>query len=165
MHYIRLLGVNIEENLAWNSHIISGEKAILPACRKQLGSLRYISQQIPKKSRLVLANSLIISRILYAIALWGGTYPTNLKKIQSLMNKTAHWVTNANRKSKTKELMISCNWLGISDLVQLHSLIAFWKILWLKISFQLHRKVQFKEDFTIVTQKPRLQTVQLGYLW
>ena len=68
---IRLLGVNLEQNLAWNSHLLTGEKAVIPACRKQLGSLRYISHQIPRKSRLVLANGLIISRILYDIALWG----------------------------------------------------------------------------------------------
>ena len=85
---IRLLGVNLEQNLSWNAHLLHGEKALLPACRKQLGSLKHISNQIPFKSRLVLANSLIMSRILYAIALWGATYKTNLNKIQALINKT-----------------------------------------------------------------------------
>ena len=36
---IRLLGVNLEQNLTWNSHILTGEKALLPAMRQQLGAL------------------------------------------------------------------------------------------------------------------------------
>ena len=71
---IRLLGINLEQNLSWNAHILTGKKAILPAVRKQLGALKSISKEIPQKSRLQLANGLIISRISYGIALWGGTY-------------------------------------------------------------------------------------------
>ena len=66
---IRLLGINLEQNLSWNAHILTGRKAILPATRKQLGALKSISKEIPQKSRLQLANSLIMSRISYGIAL------------------------------------------------------------------------------------------------
>ena len=83
--HIRLLGINLEENLAWNSHLLHGEKAILPALRKQLGALKHISKEIPMKSRRTLANGLIVSRILYGITIWGGTYETNIRKMQAIL--------------------------------------------------------------------------------
>ena len=49
--YIILLGTNIEQNLSWNAHLIHGDKAVLPTCRQQLGSLRHISKQIPIKKQ------------------------------------------------------------------------------------------------------------------
>ena len=78
--HIRLLGMNLEENLAWNSHLLHGEKPVLPALCRQLGALKHISKQISMKSRRVLANGLIVSKILYGITLWSGTYETNMKK-------------------------------------------------------------------------------------
>ena len=77
---IILLGMNLEQNLSWNSHILTGECALLPVIRQQLGVLKYISGQVPNKSRILLANSLILSKITYGISIWGGTYETNLKK-------------------------------------------------------------------------------------
>ena len=50
-------------------------------------------------------------------------------------------------------------------MITMHSLIALWKIIWLKIPYQLFRRIEIEEDFTVTTARPRLQTVQLGYIW
>ena len=163
--YIRLLGVNLEENLSWNAHLLSGQKSLLPDLRKQLGSLKFISKEIPYTNRRILASGLIISRILYAITLWGGTYVTNQKKMQALLNKTARWVTNSGRRSKTLELMNKCGWLTVEEMISLHTILMCWKVIWLRIPLQLHERMTLNEDFSITTKKQRLQTVQAGYLW
>ena len=53
---IRLLGANIQRDLSWKSHLEEGEKAILPALRSTIGALKFISKNIPTKSRLLLAS-------------------------------------------------------------------------------------------------------------
>ena len=163
--YIRLLGVNWEQNLSWNSHISTGEKALLPATRRQLGALKYISGQVPLKSKLLLANSLIVSRIVYAITIWGGTYETNIRKLQAVLNKTAWWVCNSGRRTSSRTLMERCNWLSIRELILYHTVLALWKTIWLKIPLELHMKVNLDTDYIATTREPRLQTCKLGFLW
>ena len=36
--HIRLLGMNINQNLSWNSHLISGERAVIPYLKEQTRS-------------------------------------------------------------------------------------------------------------------------------
>ena len=50
----------------------TGEKAIMPALRSTIGALKYIAHCIPKKSKLLLANGLVMSRVIYLVAMWGG---------------------------------------------------------------------------------------------
>ena len=164
-NYIRLLGVNWEQNFTWNSHISTGEKALLPATRRQLGALKYISGLVPLKSKLLLANSLIVSRIVYAITIWGGTYESNIRKLQAVLNKTARWVCNSGRRTSTRILMERCNWLSICELITFHTVLALWKVIWHKIPMELHMKLSLDSDFLAVTKEPRIQTCKLGFLW
>ena len=68
----RILGANIHENLSWKSHLQTGEKAVIPTVRKQLGALKHLSKSVPKKGRLLLANGLLVSKIIYLMPVWGG---------------------------------------------------------------------------------------------
>ena len=67
----RTLGMNTQNNLGWESHLLSGKNAILPAVRRQLGMLNRMSKILSKKAKLQLANCLILSRLTYGICLWG----------------------------------------------------------------------------------------------
>ena len=72
----RLLGANLAQDLTWTAHLVTGEKPLLPEIRKQAGAIKYISREIPKRSRKTLAEGLLISRIQYLLPMWGGP-PTN----------------------------------------------------------------------------------------
>ena len=162
---IRLLGINLQQNLSWNSHLQNGPKAILPEMRKKLGQLKFISKEIPGKSKLMLANSMIMSRIIYLIPLWGSTYDTNIKKIQVLLNNVARWISNSGPRTKTLDLMEKCNWLTAAEMITLYSVITMWKIIWHKKPEQLSDKIEVTEEYKILTRKPRLMTCQMGFLW
>ena len=92
----RLLGINLHENLTWNSHLSTGEKSIIPAVRKKLGALKFMSKTVPQKGRLLLANGMLISKIIYLIPVWGGAETKYLKQLQVLLNKAARYVTGKN---------------------------------------------------------------------
>ena len=72
---IRLLGANINKDAIWKHHLHLGDKALLPALRAIIGALMHLAPNIPKKSRLLLANGLVISKVLYLISMWGGASP------------------------------------------------------------------------------------------
>ena len=78
---------------------------MLPGIRKTLGGLKFVSKQIPTASRVILANGLILSRIQYAMALWGGTKDNNIRRIQATLNRVARWATNSSKHVRTVELM------------------------------------------------------------
>ena len=132
---------------------------------KKLGALKHISRHIPRYCRLTLANGLIISKVLYLLPIWWGTYSNQLNKMQSLMNKTSRWVNNLSRKTKTKVLMEKNNWLNIRELVNYHTSLMFWKTIWLGSPNEISKRITRQPDNTITTIKPRLQTVQMGFLW
>ena len=162
---IRILGVNISQNLLYNNQLEGGDSSLLPEIRRRLGSLKFISRKIPTKSRLNLANGIIMSRIVYGIPLWGGTLPRNIRKIQTAMNRTARWISNLPRKTKTVELMQSCNWLTALELIQFHSLLSLWKIINKQSPFQLWNKLNIDDNMYIDLRMPRLMMSQLTFLW
>ena len=69
--YSRTLGMNMQNNLAWEAHLTMGTKAVLPSTRKQLGRLYKLHDSLSSKVKLLLVNSLVISKLTYGISLWG----------------------------------------------------------------------------------------------
>ena len=69
--YTRLLGINLHEDMTWRSHLELGEKLLLQTLRRRLGSLRHLGGVVPEKGRRMLASSLITSKIIYMIQVWG----------------------------------------------------------------------------------------------
>ena len=111
--YTRILGANLQGNLGWNRHLETGEKALFPQTRKQLGHLKYLGKLIPKSSRLNLARGLVLSHLNYMMPLWGGAGLTYINKAQTLLNSTARWCTGLPKRTKTSTLMERTGWLSI----------------------------------------------------
>ena len=68
----KLLGANLNKNANWSHHLNLGEKPLLSSCRSILGALTHIAKNLPTESKLLLANGLLISRIIYLLPMWGG---------------------------------------------------------------------------------------------
>ena len=82
----RMLGLPLKNNLTWDQHLNNGKKALLPALRRQIGSITRIGQNMSKKARLNLVNALVLSRLSYMICIWGNTNPTQVRRAQVVMN-------------------------------------------------------------------------------
>ena len=123
-NYTRLLGSNVSNNLSWKDHLFTGEKALIPKIRQQLGALRTLAKVLPRKSRLLLTNGLIMSKVSYLIQLWGGACKSDIRKVQIIVNQAARFVTNCNKRTRTIKLMHRCGWLTVSELDSL-SIIGF----------------------------------------
>ena len=114
----KLLGINISDDLTWKAHLQSGtDKPLLPSLRSKLGTLKHLGKNMSEKSRNTLAQGIILSRIHYALPLWGGTTENYLKKIQVVMNNAARTVTGLGRRTSTRTLMERCGWLTCKEAV------------------------------------------------
>ena len=161
--YTRLLGGNVSNNLCWSDHLFHGEKAIAPAIRKRLGALHLLGQQLPQSSRLLLSNGLVISKIYYLIQIWGAAPPTQLKKIQIILNKVAHFVLSGIKRTSARKLMDKCGWLMIGEMVTYMSLVSLWTIIHRRIPRQLADELITDENMFITSVPPRLMTATHGF--
>ena len=161
----RLLGGNLNKYMSWKHHIEQGPKAVLPALRSQIGILTFLSKNIPRKSKQLLANGLVISKVLYLIAMWGGLSKSDCRKFQTLLNKCARMITGRPRKTRTCVLMTDCNWLYFVELVEFHSVLTMWKILRKNIPYHLSRSISLDDRNMAVLPAGRIQLVRSSFLW
>ena len=155
--HTRILGINLNQDLSWRSHFELGEKPLLPILRRRLGAITHLGNTIPRKGKLILINGLIISKIIYMIQIWGGTHNVHYQKIQRIMNKAARYIVSGGRRWSTQKLMLECNWLNAKELMQYHTLISLWKILYTRLPSQLVDLYEWTEDRKILVGNPRLQ--------
>ena len=162
---LRILGGNLQDNLSWQAHLSTGEKALLPVIRQKLGALRYMGKYLPRTSRMTLATGMILSCINYLIQVWGGTEKKYLKKVQIVLNDAARFVTGKPRRTSTANLMTSCNWLYAHELAKYHAMITMWTIIRRNIPHHLRMKLNIDEDLRLTTDPARIQNTLTSYRW
>ena len=155
--YCRTLGSNIKQDLSWDMHLSSGDKALLPAIRKQLGAISSLRGSLPQKAKLKLVNGFILSKFNYIICLWGNTTQNQVRKAQICLNAAARFVLNAKRTERQSTLMSNCNWLTISERTQFQSLIQFFKVVRWRIPAYMTERIFLEVDDTAFTSVPRLK--------
>ena len=161
--WVRLLGINLQEDLSWRAHLSLGEKPLIPSLRKVLCSIIHIGKQIPREGKLSLVNGLIMSRVIYCLPVWGRTNKKHLSKLQAILNKAARFISSMGPGTKTQTLMESCNWLTIYELVKYHSTITLWKMLQTNKPTQMSSYFSINTEMTLEIKPPRIKTVEHGF--
>ena len=109
---IKFLGVLLDENLSWKTHI----KYIENKISKNIGILFKARPFLNKKSLLSLYYSYIHSYINYGSVSWGSTCRTNLKKINSQQKHALRIIFNKSKFEHTSELFKSSKILNVCKL-------------------------------------------------
>ena len=162
----RLLGTNIQENMTWGAHLETGEDALFPETRKRLGVLKYLGRTIPKGSRKLLTEGLVISKLRYMISQWGATTDRNLRNAQTLMNDSARFVLGTRgRRTGTMALMKECGWLTVREITEHSTLLLAWKTLRLNSPRSMSDKFQREKDDYITCSAPRILHSTDGFRW
>ena len=163
--YLRILGINVQSNMNWSSHLETGDKSLLPSIRRQLGALQHLGTKLPSKVRKTLAEGMIISRILYLIPIWGAATGNYVRKAQILLNKTAKWVTGHKRTMKTSKLMQEIGWMNIRELQTQHSLLLMWKCIHLGTPDFMRQRLTVKDDGSLEITEARLKFTGRAFKW
>ena len=138
----KLLGCIIGQNLKFTEHIQNSDESMLKTLSKRLGALKKVSKNTSFKTRKMVANGIILSKILYLIPLWSGCENYLLNSLQIVQNKAARLVTKCGKRTPIKSLLSQCGWLSVAQLSVYHSLLLVYKVLSTKSPMYLYTKLQ-----------------------
>ena len=89
----KLLGAVISQSLRWSDHLINHEQSLLKQLRTRLNGLSLISRNSSFRTKLMVAQGIFMSKLVYLIQVWGGTTDYAIKSMQVMQNKAAKAVT------------------------------------------------------------------------
>ena len=124
----RLLGCQVSSDFKWNAHINDSEFSMQRQITSRINALRKISFASSFATRKMIANGIVISRIIYVIQCWGGASDYLIKILQVLQNKAARFVTKLDIFTSQEKLLKQCGWLSVKHLVAYHSRVQVFKV-------------------------------------
>ena len=116
---ICFLGVNIDENLKWDSHI----NYLSTKISKCIGIMYKLRSCLPGSALFSLYNALILSHILYCITVWGNCSKTKLDVIFKLQKRAIRICTGSHYLTHSAPLFHKLNTLNIFHLYQYHTIL------------------------------------------
>lgn len=107
----KVLGVMISSTMTMKNHFLEGEESLVQKVSNNMRGLCQIKRRFAFKSRKQTAEGLIMSKIIYAIELWGPctTY--------TQQNQIMRIVCSARRLTPTADLLKATGWLSIRQLI------------------------------------------------
>ena len=102
---VKSLGMYIDENLTWHSHIDKLCKKIASA----IGAIRRVKPFVPQSTLLNVYNSLVQSHF-DQCSLWGNCGKTLSNKLQKLQNRAARVITSSNFNVDVDSLFHKLSW-------------------------------------------------------
>ena len=124
----KLLGIYIQDDLKWNEYILNNDKSLLKQLSSRLSALKLISGIASFKVRLMIANGIFCSKLIFQISLWGGTEDYLLKALQVVQNKAARFVARQGRYTPVAELLKQCGCLSFKQLVCSRPFLPLFKV-------------------------------------
>ena len=98
----KLLGACITNDFKFNYHLKDNETSVFKSLTSRVNALSKISKFSNFKTRKMVANGIVMSKLIYMIQWWGGCSDFLVEYLQVLQNRAARMVTHPptpNRKS------------------------------------------------------------------
>ena len=156
----RLLGIQIHENMKWRDYIIDTENSLLKSLNTRIKALKRIKHVASFKSRLMVANGIFSSKLLYGLQLYGGTEEYLLNSLQVVQNMAARTVTKLNMFTPTSTLLKQTGWLSVRQLIFYHSVLLVYKVRQTSLPQYLADKIQ--NEYSYDTRISRTNLVKWG---
>ena len=114
----KMLGGHLHQSLKWNEHLRDNKQSLMRQITSRMNGLKKVARNSTFKTRLMIANGVVMSRILYLITVWGGAQQYLLKEIQVQQLTAARTVCGFNSKAwSKKKLLDKLGWLSIRQMV------------------------------------------------
>ena len=125
----KLLGGIVSDDMKWKEHLLSSSESLVLQLTRRINGLLKIGSRAPMSTRLMVANGIFMSKLVYLIQLWGNSGKYLLKAIQILQNRAARVVTGKSWWTPVRRLLQDCKWLSVKQLVFYHTALQTHKIL------------------------------------
>ena len=67
----RLLGIRVHQSMLWNEHIRDAEGSVIKQLTTRVNGLRKLTNRADFKTKLMIANGIIMSKLSYGLCMWG----------------------------------------------------------------------------------------------
>ena len=126
----KLLGCNIHQSLKWNLQIRDHSKSLARQINFRINGLKKIAVNSTFKTRLMIANGAVMSRLVYMMSVWGGAQQYLLQGLQVQQLTAARIVCGFGcRFWSRRKLLGRVGWLSIRQLIYFHTVIQAHKII------------------------------------
>ena len=156
----KLLGIQIKDDLKWAEYIQNNDKSLLKQLNSRLSALKIISRVASFKARLMIANGIFCSKLIFQISLWGGTEEYLLSSLQIVQNKAARCVARRSKYTPIEELLKQCGWLSVRQLVFFHSVVQIYKTI--KTTYPKYINSKLCMEFPYNTRLAQSDSVRMG---
>ena len=143
----KLLGINIHQSMTWNHHVRDGAGSVLKQITARINGLKKLTYKADFRTKLTLANGIIMSKLSYGIGMWGNCQGY-LKKSLQVQQLTAARAVCGYRSyywSKSK-LLSQCGWLSINQLYWQQVLFTTHKIMISRKPVNIHKRMISKHS-------------------
>ena len=110
------------------------------------------------KTRKMIADGILMSKLIYLIELWGGSSKYLLEALQKAQNRAARTVTKLDWSTPVAELLKQCGWMSVHQLAVYHSMVLVFKVIQSKSPKYLHS--MFSAKYNINTKQAKKEHLQ-----
>ena len=132
----KFLGLTIDENLSWKSHITYVKGRI----SRMVGILYKIKSLLTSNALKTIYYSLVYPYLQYGIVFWGGACKTHLDKLFVSQKKIIRIITNSSYRAHTNPLFFNQSLLKLDDIKKLEMSKFIYSDLNTHNNFNLHTR-------------------------
>ena len=112
----KLLGGHIHQSLQWNHHLSDHKDSMMNQLTSRVNGLKKIAINATFNTRLMVANGMVMSKLVYLITVWGGAQQYLLNGLQVQQLTAARTVCGFSSFFwSKKKLLDRVHWLSISS--------------------------------------------------
>ncbi len=108
---VKFLGVTVDNELNWKEHAIK----IRRKCLASLAQLKRIFPVLPRRTRIMLYNSLVLPHLDYCSCVWNSCGATLQTKLERIQNYAMRLVTSAQPRTPSAQLRAELSWMTLQD--------------------------------------------------
>ena len=169
----KLLGVTIDNNLSWDTHVIN----TLKKCNSLLYLLTRIKPFLSKSKRILFYNAYILPHIDYCCIIWGNCNKTLEDKIVKFQKRTARVILDiTDITTPSEQLFTTLKWLRFPERVKFQKAILMFKVinnlapsyLFKDFKFQSEiytRQLRSSSPLQLYTPKPKIEFFRQSFVY
>ena len=159
----RLLGLYVHEGMKFREYILDNDQSLLSSLNRRLAGLKKVSLSSSSfKNRLIIANGVFMSKLIYMIPVWSGCDEHWLDSMQVAQNAAARLVTKCGKRTDVRDLLRQVGWLSVRQLGVYHSVIQIHNTLQYQYPEYLYRKLTNDGDYPYNTRQSKSSTIRRG---
>ena len=128
----------LHQVMKFAEHLQNSEESVRGALNKRIGAMQILGRVANFRTRKMIADGILMSKLIYLIELWGGSSKYLLEVLQKAQNRTARAVTKLDWSTPVAELLKQCGWLSVHQLIVYHSVVLVHKVMQNKSPKYLH---------------------------